>query len=164
MGPMAVVDLSQRSPQAGDSSCINRIHTGDLQCLPVHSRPVTLTCCPLCRAVAGHACQSAGTAPAVVVKSARPIPPAGPAALPRRLGADRCRARPAVALEERELAELNQIAAALARITDGSYGNAPPAGADVGVARLQANPVAERCIAQARPLEQAQGQPHTPSM
>lgn len=70
----------------------------------------------------------------------------------------------AVALEERELAELNQIAAALARITDGSYGECTACGADVGVARLQANPVAERCIACQTKLEQAQGQPHTPSM
>ncbi len=70
----------------------------------------------------------------------------------------------AVALEERELAELNQIAAALARITNGSYGECTACGADVGVARLQANPVAERCIACQTKLEQAQGQPHTPSM
>jgi RNA polymerase-binding transcription factor DksA len=69
-----------------------------------------------------------------------------------------------VALEERELAELNQIAAALARITDGSYGECTACGADVGVARLQANPVAERCIACQTKLEQAQGQPHIPSM
>lgn len=70
----------------------------------------------------------------------------------------------AVALEERELAELNQIAAALARITDGSYGECTACGADVGVARLQANPVAERCIACQTKLEQTQGQPHAPSM
>lgn len=70
----------------------------------------------------------------------------------------------AVALEERELAELNQIAAALARIADGSYGECTACGADVGVARLQANPVAERCIACQTRLEQAQGQPHAPSM
>lgn len=70
----------------------------------------------------------------------------------------------AVALEERELAELNQIAAALARIADGSYGECTACGADVGVARLQANPVAERCMACQTRLEQAQGQPHAPSM
>lgn len=70
----------------------------------------------------------------------------------------------AVALEERELAELNQIAAALARIADGSYGECTACGADVGVARLQANPVAERCMVCQTRLEQAQGQPHAPSM
>lgn len=70
----------------------------------------------------------------------------------------------AVALEERELAELNQIAAALTRITNGSYGECTACGADVGVARLQANPVAERCIACQTKLEQAQGNPHTHSM
>lgn len=70
----------------------------------------------------------------------------------------------AVALEERELAELNQIGAALARVTDGSYGSCTDCGADIGVARLQANPVAERCITCQTRQEQGHGHVHTPSL
>lgn len=70
----------------------------------------------------------------------------------------------AVALEERELAELNQIGAALARVADGSYGSCTDCGADIGVARLQANPVAERCITCQTQQEQGHGHVHTPSL
>ncbi len=70
----------------------------------------------------------------------------------------------AVTLEERELAELNQIDAALTAIADGSYGSCVACGRDVGVARLQANPVALRCIACQTKMEQAGGQGHVPSM
>lgn len=70
----------------------------------------------------------------------------------------------AVTLEERELHELNQISAALKAIADGSFGSCVACGADVGAARLKANPVATRCIACQTKLEQAQGQVHTPSM
>jgi DnaK suppressor protein len=51
-----------------------------------------------------------------------------------------------VTLEERELAEINDIAAAQQRISDGSFGECSDCGAPIGVARLQANPVALRCI------------------
>lgn len=52
-----------------------------------------------------------------------------------------------VTLEERELAEINDIAAAQQRIADGSFGECSDCGAPIGAARLQANPVALRCIA-----------------
>lgn len=68
-----------------------------------------------------------------------------------------------VVLEERELQELNQIGAALARITDGNYGACTDCGADIPDARLQANPVAERCIACQTQAEQAHGKAHTHS-
>lgn len=68
-----------------------------------------------------------------------------------------------VALEERELQELNQISAALARISAGDFGSCTDCGADIPDARLQANPVAARCIACQTLVENAQGKvhPHT---
>lgn len=70
----------------------------------------------------------------------------------------------AVALEEREMAELNLIGAALARIKDGSFGACTDCGADIPDARLQANPMAERCIGCQTKAENAHGKVHTPSM
>ncbi|MBA4254763.1 MAG: conjugal transfer protein TraR [Polaromonas sp.] len=70
----------------------------------------------------------------------------------------------AVTLEERELDELNQISTALQAIADGSYGSCVTCGADVGVARLKANPVALRCMACQTQLEQAHGQVHAPTL
>lgn len=72
-----------------------------------------------------------------------------------------------VALEERELADINQIAAALQRIADGSFGDCQDCGADIGVARLQANPMAPRCMgcqSQHEQREHAHGRAQTPSM
>ena len=69
-----------------------------------------------------------------------------------------------VALEERELHELNQIGAALTRITGGDYGACSDCGADIPDARLQANPVAMRCIACQTVVEHAHGKPHTHSL
>lgn len=66
-----------------------------------------------------------------------------------------------VVLEERELQELNQIGSALARISDGDYGACTDCGADIPDARLQANPVAERCIACQTQVENAHGKAHT---
>ena len=68
-----------------------------------------------------------------------------------------------VVLEERELQELNQIGAALARISDGDYGACTDCGADIPDARLQANPVAERCIACQTQAEHAHGKARTHS-
>ena len=66
-----------------------------------------------------------------------------------------------VALEERELQELNQISAALARISAGDFGSCTDCGADIPDARLQANPVAARCIACQTLVENAHGKVHT---
>lgn len=70
----------------------------------------------------------------------------------------------AVALEERETAELNEIGAALARIADGSYGTCSDCAVDIPAARLQAAPTALRCIACQDKLEKAHGGLHTASM
>lgn len=66
-----------------------------------------------------------------------------------------------VALEERELHELNQISAALARISAGNFGECTDCGADIPDARLQANPVAARCIACQTQVENAHGKVQT---
>jgi RNA polymerase-binding protein DksA len=47
---------------------------------------------------------------------------------------------------EREVAEQAEVIAALARITDGTYGACVDCGDDIGVKRLNATPVATRCI------------------
>ncbi len=69
-----------------------------------------------------------------------------------------------VALQERELHELNQIDAALARISEGDYGACTDCGADIPDARLQANPVAERCIGCQTKFESTHGTQHTHSL
>lgn len=53
----------------------------------------------------------------------------------------------AVALEERELAELNDIDAALTRWADGRFGLCEDCDATIPAARLHANPTARRCVA-----------------
>ncbi len=70
----------------------------------------------------------------------------------------------AVALEERELAELNSIAAALQRVADGSYGRCTDCDADIAEARLHAAPTALRCIGCQSQHEAAHGGVHAPSM
>lgn len=65
-------------------------------------------------------------------------------------------------LEERELAEINDIAAAQQRLADGSFGECCDCGAPIGGARLQANPVALRCIGCQTQQEQSTGRPHAP--
>jgi RNA polymerase-binding protein DksA len=46
----------------------------------------------------------------------------------------------------RDIAELQMLEAARARMKDGSYGICINCGQDIGYARLRANPGAERCI------------------
>jgi DnaK suppressor protein len=70
----------------------------------------------------------------------------------------------AVALGERESAELLAIDAALQRIQDGSYGLCIDCGVSIPTARLHANPTALRCVACQERLEQAQGGTPTPSL
>lgn len=50
------------------------------------------------------------------------------------------------ALEAHELEEIAAIDAAMARIKQGTYGECQDCGVDIGQARLNANPVAMRCI------------------
>jgi RNA polymerase-binding protein DksA len=46
----------------------------------------------------------------------------------------------------RDISELRSLDQAHQRIVDGSYGTCIECGLDIGFARLQANPAAERCI------------------
>lgn len=69
-----------------------------------------------------------------------------------------------MALEDREVVELNDIDAALLRITQGRYGECVACGADIAVARLHAAPAAGRCIVCQSQLEQAHGKPHFASL
>ncbi|MFM6986541.1 MAG: TraR/DksA family transcriptional regulator [Hydrogenophaga sp.] len=68
----------------------------------------------------------------------------------------------AIALEERESAELVGIDAALQRIADGSYGLCVDCGAGIATARLHASPTALRCVGCQGKAERAQGGVHVP--
>jgi DnaK suppressor protein len=52
----------------------------------------------------------------------------------------------AFAIDEHESAELNAIQAALVRVREGTYGACIDCGQPIALARLQANPQAERCV------------------
>ncbi len=52
----------------------------------------------------------------------------------------------AAAEEQRDLAELRAVAAALQRLDEGRYGDCEDCGAPIGAARLVAQPAATRCI------------------
>jgi RNA polymerase-binding protein DksA len=52
-----------------------------------------------------------------------------------------------IALVSRDLAELAEVEAAIARIADGTYGECPDCGQPIPVARLEAYPTARRCVA-----------------
>lgn len=68
------------------------------------------------------------------------------------------------ALEEREAAELSAIDAALQRIANGNYGQCTDCGVDIAPARLQANPVALRCIQCQDGWEHRHGEAPPPKM
>lgn len=63
----------------------------------------------------------------------------------------------AFAMEERESAELVEIDEALKRLADGSFGLCADCTAPIASARLQANPVALRCVACQDKAEHASG-------
>jgi DnaK suppressor protein len=70
----------------------------------------------------------------------------------------------AVALEERESAELAAIDAALQRIASGNYGLCADCGCDIPAARLHANPIALRCLACQGKTEHMRGGADHPSL
>ena len=53
----------------------------------------------------------------------------------------------AFAIDEHESAELNAVQAALVRVREGTYGECTGCGQPIALARLQASPEAERCVA-----------------
>ncbi len=58
-----------------------------------------------------------------------------------------------IAMVARDLGELTEVEAALARMRDGSYGICEQCGTTIPFARLQANPAALRCVACQEALE-----------
>jgi DnaK suppressor protein len=69
-----------------------------------------------------------------------------------------------VATVSRDIAELTEVEAALARIAEGSYGTCSDCGEAIGWPRLNAQPTAERCIACQEKLEARTGRPGHPSL
>ena len=69
-----------------------------------------------------------------------------------------------IAMVTRDIAELSEVEAALARIEDGSYGTCSDCGESIGWPRLNAQPTAERCIACQEKLEQRTGRPGHPTL
>jgi len=65
---------------------------------------------------------------------------------------------------ERDVSELRAIEAALARFEEGTYGLCTRCGAEIGEARLRANPAAERCIACQTAYEKQYASNGTPSL
>jgi DnaK suppressor protein len=70
----------------------------------------------------------------------------------------------ALALQEREMAELNDIEQALLRLADDTYGECVDCGTDIAEKRLEAFPTALRCVACQTGTEKAMGGLATPSM
>ena len=60
-------------------------------------------------------------------------------------------------LADRHTLELHHVEAALKRIAEGSYGICADCGEDIGYKRLQAYPMAKRCIECKRKFENQQG-------
>jgi RNA polymerase-binding protein DksA len=69
-----------------------------------------------------------------------------------------------IAMVTRDVAELSEVEAALARVADGSYGTCSDCGEPIGWPRLNAQPTAERCIACQKKLEVRSGRPGHPSL
>ena len=69
-----------------------------------------------------------------------------------------------IAMVTRDIAELGEVEAALARIADGSYGTCSDCGAAIGWPRLNAQPTAERCIACQEKFEARSGRPGHPTL
>lgn len=62
-----------------------------------------------------------------------------------------------LAAVQRDIQELRDTEAALRRLREGSYGTCSDCEAEIGFARLQANPAAARCIACQTQAERARG-------
>jgi len=69
-----------------------------------------------------------------------------------------------IATVTRDVAELSEVEAALARIADGSYGTCADCGEAIGWPRLNAQPTAQRCITCQEKLETRTGRPGHPSL
>ena len=69
-----------------------------------------------------------------------------------------------IAMVTRDIQELAEVDAALARVADGSYGTCSHCGEPIGWSRLNAQPTAQRCIACQEAFEASRGKPRPPSL
>jgi RNA polymerase-binding transcription factor len=69
-----------------------------------------------------------------------------------------------IAMVTRDIQELADVEATLARIADGSYGTCSHCGESIGWSRLNAQPTAQRCIACQQAFEASRGKPRPPSL
>ena len=69
-----------------------------------------------------------------------------------------------IAMVTRDIAELGEVVAALARIDDGSYGTCSNCGEPIGWPRLNAQPTAQRCIRCQEAFETTRGKPGPPTL
>jgi RNA polymerase-binding protein DksA len=68
------------------------------------------------------------------------------------------------AMTDRDVRELREVEAALARMADGSFGACSDCGGEIQTARLRANPSAARCIGCQTRHERSSAHPSTPSL
>lgn len=69
-----------------------------------------------------------------------------------------------IAMVTRDIQELAEVEAALARVADGSYGTCSHCDEPIGWSRLNAQPTAERCISCQEIFEATRGKPRPPSL
>ena len=69
-----------------------------------------------------------------------------------------------IAMVTRDIAELSEVEAALARVADGRYGICSDCGEPIGWPRLNVQPAAARCIACQEKLEVRTGRPGHPTL
>lgn len=69
-----------------------------------------------------------------------------------------------IAMVTRDIAELGEVEASLARMADGTYGTCTDCGEPIGWPRLNAQPTAQRCIRCQEKLEVRTGRPGPPSL
>ena len=69
-----------------------------------------------------------------------------------------------IAMVTRDIAELSEVEAALARVADGRYGICSDCGEPIGWPRLNVQPAAARCIACQEKLELRTGRPGHPTL
>ena len=69
-----------------------------------------------------------------------------------------------IAMVTRDIQELQDVDAALARMDDGSYGTCRDCGEPIGWPRLNVQPTAMRCISCQEAFEAARGKPGPPTL
>jgi RNA polymerase-binding protein DksA len=65
---------------------------------------------------------------------------------------------------DRDVQELRELSASLARIEDGTFGECMDCGQDIGFPRLNAQPIARRCLECQQRFEATHGTPGAPTL